>query len=277
VSGSGFGQYGPYVDKPAFDVIVQAMGGIMSITGEEGGPPVRPGASYGDIAAGIFLCIATVAALHERHISGEGQHVDIGMLDCQVTIQENAFARYLNTGEIPHALGTRHPVITPFQVFQTKDGYIAVALRGGVKDQWPLFCAVIDRIDIIDDTRFKDSWSRSQNYETLEPILTDAMKRRTTQEWVEELEQARIPCGPVNNIAQVANDPQIAARDMIINVHHPEKGDFKVVNSPFKFSRTPCALEKTLPDLGEHTQDVLSQLLGMTQEEISMLKSLDVI
>lgn len=277
VAGSGFGQYGPYASKPAFDVIVQAMGGILSITGEEGGPPVRPGVSYGDITAGLFLCVATLAALQERHVSGEGQFVDISMLDCQVTAQENAFVRYLNTGEIPRALGTRHPVMTPFQAFQTKDGYIAVALRGGIKDQWPLFCAAIDRVDIIDDPRFGDGWMRTQNYKVLEPILTDAMKTRTTQEWVIELEQAGIPCGPVNTIEQAASDPQIAARDMIIDVQHPEAGKFRVVNTPFKFSRTPYKVEQASPDLGQHTQDVLSQLLGMTREEIGTLKDSGVI
>jgi len=277
VAGSGFGQYGPYAGKPAFDVIIQAMGGIMSITGEESGPPMRPGVSYGDIAAGLFLCIATLAALQERHVSGQGQFVDISMLDSQITVQENAFVRYLNTGEVPHALGTRHPVITPFQVFPTSDGYIAVALRGGIKDQWPLFCAAIDRVDIIDDPRFEDGWQRTQNYKQLEPILSEVMKTRTTQEWIEELEQARIPCGPVNTIEQAANDPQIAARDMILKVRHPEAGTFSVVNTPFKFSRTPCKAEQASPELGEHTHDVLSQLLGMNDEEIGRLKGLGVI
>jgi CoA:oxalate CoA-transferase len=277
VAGSGFGQYGPYAGKPAFDVIVQAMGGILSITGEEGGPPVRPGVSYGDITAGLFLCIAALAALQERHKSGEGQFVDISMLDCQVTAQENAFVRYLNTGEIPRALGTRHPVMTPFQVFPTSDGYVALALRGGIKDQWPLFCAAIDRVDIIDDPRFEDGWSRTQNYAVLEPILTEAMKTRTTREWVEEMEQAGIPCGPVNTIAQAAGDPQIAARDMIIKVRHPEAGDFRVVNTPFKFSRTHYKVERASPDLGEHTQDILSRLLEMAPEEIGALKDSGVI
>jgi len=277
VAGSGFGQYGPYANKPAFDVVIQAMGGIMSITGEEGGPPVRPGVSYGDIAAGLFLCVATLAALQERHISGEGQLVDISMLDCQITVQENAFVRYLNTGEIPTALGTRHPVITPFQAFQTKDGYITVALRGGIKDQWPLFCAAIDRLDIMDDPRFTTGWLRTQNYQTLEPILAEAMRTKTTQEWIEELEPAGIPCGPVNTIAQAASDPQIATRDMVIDVHHPKAGSFKVVNTPFKFSRTPCKAEQASPDLGEHTQDVLSRLLRMTHEEINKLKESHVI
>ena len=277
VSGSGFGQYGPYAGKPAYDVVVQAMGGVMSITGEEGGPPLRPGVSYGDIAAGLFLCTATLAALQERNKSGQGQYVDISMLDCQVTVQENAFVRYLNTGEIPRALGTRHPVMTPFQAFPTQDGYIAVALRGGVNDQWPLFCAAIERVDIIDDPRFVDGWSRTQNYQDLEPVLNAVMKTRTTQKWIEALEQAGIPCGPVNNVAQAAADPQIAARDMIATVRHPESGDFKVVNSPFKFSRTPCKVERVSPELGEHTQEVLNQLLGMTLGEIKRLRDSGVI
>lgn len=277
VSGSGFGQDGPYAEKPAFDVIIQAMGGVMSITGEEGGSPIRPGVSYGDIAAALFLCIATLAALQERRTSGEGQLVDISMLDCQVAVQENAFVRYLNTGEVPHALGTRHPVITPFQVFPTRDGYIAVALRGGIKDQWPLFCAAIDRVDIIDDPRFIDGWSRTQNYKELEPIMSAAMKTKTTQEWVEELEQAGIPCGPVNTINQVASDPQIAARNMFIDVKHPTAGMFKVVNSPFKFSRTHYKVERAAPELGEHTSEILSQLPGMTQDRISRLRDSGVI
>jgi CoA:oxalate CoA-transferase len=277
VAGSGFGQYGPYAQKPAFDIIIQAMGGIMSITGEEGGPPVRPGASYGDIAAGLFLCVATLAALQERTKSGEGQFIDISMLDCQVTVQENAFVRYLNTGEVPHALGTRHPVIAPFQAFQTSDGYVAVALRGGVKDQWPLFCAAINRVDIIDDPRFRNGWLRIQNYEVLEPILSEAMKAKTTDEWGKELDELGIPCGPVNSIAQVANDPQIEARDMIIDVQHPEAGTFQVVNTPFKFSRTPCRAERASPDLGEHTEELLWSLLGMPPEEIGKLRDLKVI
>ena len=277
VAGSGFGLYGPYAQKPAFDVVIQAMGGIMSITGEEGGPPVRPGASYGDIAAGLFLCVATLAALQERHVSGQGQLVDISMLDCQVTVQENAFVRYLNTGEIPRPLGTRHPVITPFQAFQTRDGYVAVALRGGVKDHWPLFCAAIDRVDLIDDPRYRNGWLRTQNYQALEPVLTEAIGARTTGEWVEEFERLGIPCGPVNNIAQVAEDPQVQARGMIAEVEHPEAGAFKVVNTPFNFSRTPSGVDRASPDLGEHTREVLRSLLGMSDGELRELENEGVI
>jgi CoA:oxalate CoA-transferase len=277
VSGSGFGQYGPYAQKPAFDVIIQAMGGVMSITGEPGGPPIRPGVSYGDIAAGLFLCIATLAALNERHVSGQGQYIDISMLDSQITVQENAFVRYLNSGEIPCPLGTRHPVITPFQVFSSKDGYVAVAIRGGFNDQWPLFCATIDRLYIMDDPRFENGWLRTQNYGVLEPILTEAMKAKTTEEWVKELEEVGIPCGPVNTIPQVASDSHVAARDMIIEVQHPQSGKFKVANNPFKFSRTKCQVERASPDLGEHTDELLVSLLGMTQGDIAKLRESRVI
>ncbi len=272
VSGSGFGQNGPYAHKPAFDVIIQAMGGVMSITGEPDGPPIRPGVSYGDITASLFLCIATLAALHERQMSGRGQHIDISMLDCQITVEENAFARYLNAGEVPQRLGTRHPVITPFQVFPTKDGYVAVAIRGGMKDQWPLFCAAIGRLDIMDDPRFADGWLRTQNYKILEPILTKAMKTRTTSEWIKELEQAEIPCGPVNTIPQVAADPQVAARQMIAEIYDPAAGIVKVVNTPFKFSRSQCRIGQTAPDLGRHAEEILTGLLGISREEINRLK-----
>jgi CoA:oxalate CoA-transferase len=274
---SGFGQTGPYVTKPAFDIIVQAMGGIMSITGEEGGPPVRPGVSLGDIVAGLFLCVAILAALHERNLSGQGQMIDISMLDCQVAIQENAFTRYFATGEVPRAIGTRHPVTTPFQVFPTKDDYIAVATMGGVNDQWPLFCAIIGRLDIIDDKRFETGWLRSQNYAELEPIVNEAMKAKKTAEWLKEFEEAGIVCGPVNTIDKVVADPQVAARQMFVEVNQPAIGNFKLVNTPLKFSRTVCNVEQASPALGQHTEEIFGELLGMTRDKIKELRDSNVI
>lgn len=271
---SGYGQTGPYATKPALDIIVQGMGGIMSITGEPGGPPLRPGASLGDIVAGMFTCIGILAALQERNRSGKGQMIDISMLDCQVAILENAFARYFATGEVPQPLGTRHPVVTPFQAFPTKDGYIVVAILG---DQWPLFCAAIDRVDLIDDERFQTGFSRTQHYQELEPILTEAMKQKTTREWLEELEQMQIPCGPINTIDQVAQDPQILAREMIVKVPHPGIGEVRVTNTPVKLSRTPGRVERTCPELGEHTREVLTTLLGMREEELLELEKAGVI
>ncbi|MBI2328324.1 MAG: CoA transferase [Chloroflexi bacterium] len=274
---SGFGQSGPYAQKPAFDVIVQAMGGIMSITGEPGGPPLKPGVPIGDIAAGLFLCIAILACLQERHLSGQGQMIDISMLDCQVAIQENAFVRYLATGELPQALGTRHAVFTPFQVFPTRDSYVAVAMMGGVSDQWPLYCATIGRPDIIDDERFQTGWLRTQNYKVLEPILTEAMKARTTHQWLAELERVGIACGPVNTIDKVANDPQVLAREMFVTVQHPKAGSFTVTNTPIKLSRTPSRIEKASPDLGEDTSKTLKEILGITEEALADLENRGVI
>ncbi len=271
---SGFGQTGPYACKPALDVTIQAMGGIMSITGEHDGPPVRPGASMGDIAAGLFLCIGILAALQERASSGQGQMVDIGMLDCQAAILENAFARYFATGEIPGPLGTRHPVFTPFQVFHTIDGYVAVAITG---DQWPLFCASIERVDIIDDPRFADGYLRTQHYDELEPILGRAFKTKTTHEWLSEFEAAGIPCGPVNTIDRVAQEPQIAARQMIVELAQGGADRLKVINTPVKLSRTPGLVERRSPELGEHTDEVLTTLLGLSREQVSSLRESGVV
>jgi len=271
---SGFGQTGPYAQKPAFDVIIQAMGGIMSLTGEPGGPPVRPGASMGDITAGLFLCIGILAAIQERSKSGEGQVVDISMLDCQVSMMENAFARYFATGEVPGPLGTRHPVFTPFQVFPTRDNYVAVAIHG---DQWPLFCATIERLGIMDDPRFADGYLRTQHYAELEPVLNEAFKARTTEEWLAEFEAVDIPCGPVNTIDKVAEDPQVASRQMIVELFHQGGTKLKVTNTPVRLSRTPGEVDRPSPGLGEHTEEVLKALLGFTAGQILNLRQSGVI
>ncbi len=265
---SGFGQTGPYAQRPALDIVVQGMGGIMSITGEPGGGPVRPGVSLGDIAAGLFATIGILAALRERESSGMGQMIDVAMLDCQVALLENAFARYFATGEIPRPLGTRHPVTTPFQAFETRDGHITVAFVGGAKDQWPLFCAAIDKVELIGDERFQTSWSRTQHYDELIPILLEEMKKKTTNRWLQELSDAGIPCGPINNIGQVAQDPHVHAREMVTTVVHPSMGTAKVVNSPIKLSRTPAGPQGPAPALGEHTEEVLTELLELGEGEV---------
>ena len=277
---SGFGQDGPYSSKPALDVVVQGMGGILSVTGEPGGPPIRPGVSQGDITAGLFAVIGILSALQERTRSGLGQMVDIGMLDCQVTIQENAFARYFATGEVPTPLGTRHPVTAPFQVFQTSDGYITIALIEGRKERWPLLCSAIDRvdlIDLIDDPRFDTGWTRSQNHHELEPILSEALMKKTSQEWLEELEALGIACGPVNTIDKVAQDPQVNHRGMIKEYNHSRLGKVRAVNTPVKLSRTPTGNDSSSPDLGEHTEHLLRDLLGMQEQEIASLREEEVI
>ena len=188
------------------------MGGIMSITGEPDGPPVRPGASLGDITAGLFTAIGVLAALHERERSGRGQMIDVSMLDCQIAILENAFVRYFATGEVPKPLGTRHPVATPFQAFPTRDGYIVLALSWGVENQWELYCATIGRHDLIDDPRFDTPALRTEHHDELEPLLIEAMRKKTTAEWLREFDAIGLPCGPLNNIPQAAAQPQVKAR-----------------------------------------------------------------
>jgi CoA:oxalate CoA-transferase len=269
---SGFGQEGPYSQRPALDVIVQGMGGIMSITGEPGGPPVRPGVSLGDIAAGMFCNIGILAALQERERSGQGQMVDVAMLDSQLALLENAFARYFATGDVPVPLGTRHPVYTPFQAFETKDGNIVIATVGGTSNQWALLCSAIDRVDLIDDPRFETGGARTEHYEEVEPILSGAIRQKTTDEWLTILTELGIPCGPINRIDQVAADTQVAFREMIIPLNHPRVGEVRVVGAPFKFSRSSTGPDKASPDLGEHTSEVLTQILGMSEAEMESLR-----
>lgn len=274
---SGFGQNGPYAGKSAMDIVVQGMGGIMSITGEPDGPPIRPGVSQGDITAGLYTVIGILAALNERNQSGLGQFVDIAMLDCQIAILENAFARYFATGEIPQPLGTRHPVTAPFQAFKTKDGYITVALIEGRKERWPLMCVAMDRLDLIDDPRFNTGWLRSQNYKELEPMLTEAMLKKTCQEWLDELEALGIPCGPVNTIDKASQDPQVLHRNMIKDIQHPRLGMIKMLGTPIKLSRSPTGSVNPAPELGEHTRILLKELLELSSEEIDSLNDGQVI
>ena len=268
---SGFGQKGPYAHRPAYDVIVQGMGGTLSITGEAGGPPVRVGFSIGDLGGGIFTAMGILSALHERERSGLGQMIDISMLDCQMALLENAFTRFFATGEIPERIGTRHPVLTPFQALPTRDGYIVVAVPR--EDWWQKFCHLINRQDLLADDRFKDNPSRTKNHKELEDILSAVTRTRTTAEWVAAMEKIDVACGPVNTVDQVAQDPHTIAREMIARVQHPQAGMLRVVNSPIKLSRTPVKLERASPQVGEHTNEILTTLLGLTEEEVAGLKS----
>lgn len=265
-STSGFGHSGPYRRRPAVDVIVQGMGGVMSITGHPGGPPARPGYSIGDMAGGMYTAIGVLAALHERHASGLGQHVDVAMLDAQLALLENAVVRAANTDEVPGPIGTRHPLVTPFQAFPTADGWMVIA---GVKD-WQLFCAKIDRDDLLHDPRFQTNPDRTANHADLEPILNQAFAQRTTAEWETELEGVCI-AAPMNTIPEIINDPHIQARGMIADLPVPKsQKTIKVSASPVNLSRTPINLKRGASAIGQHTQEAL-ELIGRTPDQIAAL------
>ena len=267
---SGFGQTGPYAMRGAYDMIIQGMGGIISITGEPDRPPVRVGTSIGDITSALFTAIGILSALRHRDQTGEGQLIDVGMLDCQVAILENAMVRYFSTGDIPRPLGRRHPAITPFEVFESADGYVVIAI--GNNELWRKFCEHVDCPELIDDDRFHTNALRTENHESLFPILAEIMCRRTTDAWVAALEAIGVPCGPVNTIDKVANDPQVLARDMIAEVEHEVTGTVQVPGIPIKLSETPGQIDVPAPNLGEHTSEVLTGLLGLEAEEVHQLK-----
>jgi CoA:oxalate CoA-transferase len=222
------------------------------------------------MGGGVFTALGILSALHERERSGEGQMVDVSMLDCQIAFLENAFARYFATGDAPERIGTRHPVLTPFQAYPTRDGYLVVA---AARDPfWQKFCKVIQREDLVTDPRFKGNQIRTKNHKELEKEVTQALKGKTTAEWVDLMIREDIPCGPVNRVDELAQDPHTAAREMIAEVKHSKAGNLKVVNSPIKLSRTPVKLEKADPELGENTEDILTGLLGYRREDIAGLR-----
>lgn len=266
---SGFGQTGPYRGKPAYDIIVQGMGGLMSITGQPGGQPTRVGSSVGDITAGLFAAIGILTALHDREISGKGQMVDVAMLDCQVAVLENAIARYMVSGEVPGPIGNHHPSITPFDVLEAKDNYVIIAV--GNDALWGKLCAVLELPELVDDPRFNTNANRTEHRDELRGILQKAFINRTAKEWIAILEQAGIPCGPVNTVDDVVSDPQVAARDMIVTIEHPVAGPVKVPGTPIKLSETPGEVSRPAPLLGENTEEVLHGFLGLDSDEINRL------
>lgn len=268
---SGFGHTGPYTDKPAYDIIVQAMGGIMSITGSENGEPTRVGASIGDIIAGLFTTIGVMMALYHRQLTGEGQKVDVGMLDCQVAVLENAISRYLVSGNVPKPLGNRHPSITPFEAYTAADGHVIVG--AGNDRLWEKLCRLIERTDLLEDQRFISNLERTQHVQELKVILDGVFKTRSIKEWLEQLEAAGIPCAPINTVEQIVNDPQIKAREMIVELAHPVAGLMKMPGLPIKFSATPGAIETPAPLLGQHTEELLEELLGLSAAEVAELRN----
>lgn len=267
---SGFGQYGPYSHLPAYDLIIQGMGGLQSITGPDEEHPTKVGSSMADILAGIFTVIGILGALRARDITGQGQMVDVAMLDCLVATLENAIARYVVTGNVPKPAGNDHPSIAPFATFESSDGFVNIA--AGNDALWAKLCSVLGMEEFVQDPRFLTNSDRIRNWPELKAAINERTRTRSTAHWVEVLREANVPCGPINTVDKVVSDPHVLARDMIVSLVHPVAGELKVPGIPIKFSKTPGEIKGPAPLLGEHTDKVLGEFLSMGEEEIQDLK-----
>ncbi len=267
---SGFGLSGPYKSLPAYDLVVQALSGLMSLNGAEGGPPTRLGVSVGDLGAGLFAAIGICAALTDRAKSGRGRLVDIGMLDCMVALLENGLVRYLSTGEVPEPLGSRHPSITPFDAFRAKDDWLVI---GAANDHlFATLCSALGAPGICADPRYRSMQTRLDNHLQLKADIEEALSAATAQEWVAHLTAAGVPAAPINKMPQAAENPQIAARNMIVTLHDPEMGELKVCGNPIKVSGYPDPMERPpAPNLDEHRPDIL-RALGEEAEDFQRVK-----
>ena len=267
---SGFGHSGPYESLPAYDLVVQALSGLMSVNGAEGGPPTRLGVSIGDLGAGLFATIGICAALTERAKSGQGRHVDIGMLDCTVALLENGLVRHLATGEIPEPLGSRHSSITPFDAFKAKDDWLVIGAAN--ETLFRTLCTALGKPGLCGDPRFATMQARLDNHVALKAEIEESLSTASAQEWVARLVAAGIPAAPINNMPKAATNPQIAARNMIVTLNDPEMGELKVCGNPIKVSGYPDSAERPpAPNLDEHRPDIL-RALGEEAEEFERTK-----
>jgi crotonobetainyl-CoA:carnitine CoA-transferase CaiB-like acyl-CoA transferase len=267
---TGFGQTGPYAPRPGYDALIQAMGGVMSLTGEPNGSPQKVGVPVADLFAGLYGCIGILAAVNHRNNTGQGQQIDIGMLDTHVAWLANQGMNYLATGENPPRLGNQHPNIAPYQEFPTKDGYIILAV--GNDPTFERFCKAFGQEALLADPRFATNPIRVQNRQLVTDTLTPVMKSKTTAEWIEALEALKIGCGPINTLEQVFADPHVQAREMVVEMAHGSGETVKVIANPVKLSATPPSYRSAPPVLGEHTQDVLTDVLKMSESDIATLK-----
>ncbi|WP_313516640.1 CaiB/BaiF CoA-transferase family protein [Pseudomonas sp.] len=271
---TGFGQTGPYARRAGYDFMIQGLGGLMSLTGrseeETGAGPVKVGVALTDILTGLYSAVAVLAALNRRERSGLGQHIDMALLDVQVACLGNQALNYLTTGVAPKRLGNAHPNIVPYQDFPTADGDFILTV--GNDGQFRKFCEVAGHVEWADDPRFASNRARVAHRAELIPLIRQATVFRTTAEWVAALERAGVPCGPINDLAQVFADPQVIARGLRVELPHPLAGSVPQVASPIRLSETPVEYRNAPPLLGEHSEQVLREWLGMATEEVAALR-----
>jgi len=276
---TGFGQTGPYSPRAGYDFLIQAMGGLMSVTGEAedkpGGGPQKIGVALSDILTGLYTTIGALAALAYRDKTGRGQHVDMGLLDVTIAAMANQAMNYLVTGKAPTMMGNAHPNIVPYEAYRAADHYIILAT--GNDGQYQRFCDVAGRADLAEDARFATNRDRVENRGVLGPILRDIIAAQSRSFWLAELEKVGVPCGPINNLEQVFDDPHVQARGARREVEHPAGGLIPTVANPIRLSESPIQYERAPPALGQHTDDVLADMLGMDAAGIAKLREDDVI
>jgi formyl-CoA transferase len=272
---TGFGQDGPYAGRAGYDFIVQGIGGFMSITGERddqpGGGPQKAGVAIADLMTGMYSSVAILAALAHRERTGAGQYIDMALLDVQVAMLANMGANYLASGAAPTRWGNAHPNIVPYQTFKTRDGWIIVGV--GNDAQFRKFVEVGGRAELARDPRFAQNPQRVRHRDALAPILVAMVEQRSKADWIAALEAAGVPCGPINDLGEVFDDPQVRARGMQVEVPHPLAGTLKLVRNPIRMSATPPQVTSHPPLLGEHTAAVLAQLPGMSPERFAALRA----
>ena len=269
---TGFGQTGPYAARAGYDYLIQAMGGIMSMTGVPEGEPMKVAVAIADLMTGSYSTIAILAALRHRDATGQGQHIDMALLDTQVAWLANLGQSYLTSGEVPPRLGNAHAAVVPYQVFKTADGHIVLAI--GNDGQYRRFCEFAGAPGLADDPRFATNSARIINRAALVPEIAAIVARHPSAYWIDKLEPLGVPCGPINTLDQVFADPQVQARGMTVDLPHPAAGGkpTRLIASPIKLSETPVEYRRAPPTLGEHTEEVLRELLGLGESEVRALR-----
>jgi len=272
---TGFGQTGPDREKPGYDFMIQGMGGIMSITGERGQGPQRVGIPIADLMTGMYSSIAVCAALAHRAVTGVGQHIDMALLDCQVAVLAYQSMNYLATGVSPTRAGNVHPNIVPYQPFPTRDGDVIVAC--GNDNLFRRFCEAAECTALVSDPRFATNADRVRNRDAIEPLISEVTRKRTTREWVGALEAAGVPCGPINSLQEVFEEPQVKARGLRIDLPHPVAGSVPQVVNPMRFSETALEFRNAPPTLGQHTEEILTGVLGRTADDVAALRDAKIV